>query len=99
MTVAVEMQTDGMVVVSDRWDAGWKAFLGDREVPVLRVNHAFRGVVVPRGRWNLDFRYEPGSFRHGMQVLVAGVVVAAAWAFLARRGQAYSNGTSTTRLT
>ncbi len=66
LTVRYEASQDGLLVLSDSWDAGWKAFLGDREVPVLRTNHALRGVKVPPGIGQVVFRYEPASFYLGL---------------------------------
>jgi hypothetical protein len=64
VVLAVEMRTEGMVVLADSWDSGWRAFVGADPRPVQRVNHALRGVLVPAGSWRV-FRYEPASFRLG----------------------------------
>jgi hypothetical protein len=50
VTVSLDMETAGLVVLSDLWSGGWQAYLNGRSVPVLRVNHALRGVEVPAGR-------------------------------------------------
>lgn len=66
VTVSVQMETDGLVVLSDLWDKGWRATLNGKSVPILRANHAVRGVVVPAGTWQLEFRYEPASLALGL---------------------------------
>ena len=43
-------------------------------VPILRTNHAIRGVVAPAGRGRLEFRYEPASFTWGLRLCGLGVV-------------------------
>lgn len=79
--VSVEMQTPGMVVLADLWDKGWKAYLDGRPVPILRADHAVRGVVVPAGNTTLEFRYEPDSFHLGLMLSgVAAVLLAVALA-------------------
>ncbi len=78
--LAVEMATPGLVVLADRWDAGWKATLNGAPVPVLRVNHALRGVVVPAGAGTLQFRYQPASFIQGALLAGAAGVCLLAWA-------------------
>jgi hypothetical protein len=85
LLLAVDMASEGMVVLSDRWESGWKAFLDGQERPVARVNHAFRGVVVPAGRRMLEFRYEPSGFRYGIYSLVVGLAGCVLWTLTGRR--------------
>jgi uncharacterized membrane protein YfhO len=57
-------------------------------VPVLRVNHAIRGVALPPGRTTLVMRYDPRSFRIGRAVSLlglGGVVIWAGFIFLKRK--------------
>lgn len=68
------METPGLVVLADRWDKGWRAYLDGRPVPILRTNHALRGVMVPAGDSDLEFRYEPAAFRIGLALCGAAAV-------------------------
>ena len=74
--VSVQMETPGLVVLADLWDKGWQAYLEGKPVPILRTNHAIRGVVVPAGSGTLEFRYEPASFAWGLRLAgLAGVII------------------------
>ena len=64
--VSVRMETPGLVVLADLWDKGWEARLNGKRVPILRTNHAVRGVVVPAGSGLLEFRYAPAGFAWGL---------------------------------
>lgn len=66
VTIDVDMQTAGLVVLSDRWANGWRAFLDGRELPIVKANYALRGVEVPAGKGTLEFRYEPRTFYYGL---------------------------------
>lgn len=79
ITVSVGMQTPGLVVLADLWDKGWNAYLNGRAVPILRVNHALRGVEVPEGSSTLEFRYEPASFVWGLRLAGLAFGVCVAW--------------------
>jgi len=79
VTLAVEMQTPGLVVLADAWDSGWRAYLNGRQVEVLRANHALRGVLVPAGRATLEFRYEPASLRRGALLSGLAIVIWIGW--------------------
>ena len=74
VSVSVQMATPGLVVLADRWDPGWAAYLEGRTVSILRVNHALRGVVVPAGPSTLEFRYEPASLAWGLRMATLAAV-------------------------
>ncbi len=74
ISAAIQMATPGLVVLGDNWDAGWKAYLNGARVPLLRVNHAIRGVLAPAGEGKLELRYEPATFTWGLRL--AGLATA-----------------------
>ena len=69
------METAGLVVLADRWDKGWKAYLDGKPVEVLQANHAVRGVIAAPGARILEFRYEPASFRLGLALTLAAAAI------------------------
>ena len=79
VTLSVDMQTPGLVVLADLWDAGWRAELDGAPVPILRTNHALRGVPVPAGSGTLVFEYRPRSFRMGIALGGTGAVAVVTW--------------------
>lgn len=80
--VRYDMQTEGLLVLADLWDPGWKAYRESTELGVLRVNHALRGVRLPRGQGEIEFRYEPESFYRGLRYCGYGFAALAAWTAL-----------------
>ena len=83
--VAADMQTRGLVVLSDLWDSGWHAYLDGRQVPVLRTNHAVRGVEAPAGKSTIEFRYEPASLTWGLRISGLGLLASIGWLGLGLR--------------
>ena len=79
ITVSLDMETPGMVVLADLWDKGWRAYLDGRPAPILRANHAVRGVEAPAGKATLEFRYEPASLAWGLRLSVAAGLATLAW--------------------
>lgn len=75
--VEVEFETPGvaMMVLNDSWSPGWKAFVDGVERPVLRVNYAFRGVVVPEGRHRALFVYRPPLLMIGLAISAGSLVL------------------------
>jgi hypothetical protein len=77
--VSVRTETPGLVVLTDLWDQGWQAFLNGKRVPILRTNHAVRGVVVPAGTGVLEFRYAPAGFAWGLRLAALAAVALLVW--------------------
>jgi hypothetical protein len=77
--VSVQMETPGLVVLADLWDKGWQAYLNGQRVPILRTNHAIRGVVVPAGSGMLEFRYAPASFAWGLKLSALAAAALLGW--------------------
>lgn len=79
VTVEAEMESSGMLVLADLWDAGWVARVNGAAVPILRANHALRGVQLPAGTSTVEFSYEPASFRNGLWLAGVAAVGCVAW--------------------
>ncbi len=41
---------------------GWKAYIDGNSTKVYKANHDFMGIVVPKGRHTVEFKYSPTSF-------------------------------------
>jgi hypothetical protein len=87
VTLRFDMQTPGCLVLADLWDPGWHAFVGDRELPIVRVNHALRGVVLPAGSGEIQMRYEPASFALGVKLAAAAAMALVLWSIGAAIGK------------
>jgi len=79
------MQTDGLVLVSDLWDGGWRAELDGAECPIYRVDIALRGFHVPAGKHRIVCTYEPLSVWAGFRAAAGGLLLLVLWAVWKRR--------------
>ncbi len=76
----VEVKTDSIapsiLVLSENHYPGWRAFVDDKSVDVLRVNYNLRGVAVPAGSHVVKFVYQPKSVVIGLVIslLTGGVL-------------------------
>lgn len=85
VTVSVQMETSGLVVLADLWDKGWRAYLNGERVPILRANHAVRGVLVPAGVGMVEFRYESASLALGVWLAILAAILLLGWLVIAAR--------------
>ncbi|MCA9728017.1 MAG: hypothetical protein KC729_10070 [Candidatus Eisenbacteria bacterium] len=79
LDIHAEMATPGLLVVSDLWDDGWSAEVNGRPAPILRTDHAFRGVILPPGHSDIQMSYRPRSFRDGLFAMIGAVAVTLVW--------------------
>jgi hypothetical protein len=79
IVVAAQMETPGLLVLADRWDRGWRAYLNGQPVPILRTNHALRGVVLPAGPATVEFRYASVAVACAFQLASGALVILFGW--------------------
>jgi hypothetical protein len=81
LRLTVRLDGPGHLLVVEGWDAGWRAFVGGAEHPVLRANAAFRAVALPAGNHVVDLVYRPRSVSVGaaLSLATAAAFLAAAW--------------------
>jgi hypothetical protein len=86
--VRAEAAAPSLLIYSDTYYPGWRAFVDDVEVPVLRADHAFKAVRVDPGSHHVRFVFDPPSFRRGWMLTVLGLVILGAlccWSWFSRR--------------
>jgi len=80
---------NSLLVLSEiYYDAGWKAWLDEKPVPIQRVDYLLRAVIVPKGSHELRMRFDPGSFKAGITLSVLAYslcLLALAGSFVQRR--------------
>ena len=85
VVVEAELSAPGVLVLVEGFDPGWRASVDGRPAPVLRANVLFRAVRLAPGRHEVRFTYRPAAATLGAGSSAAGLLLAAALAWLARR--------------
>ncbi len=72
ITVQVELEHPGFLVLSEVWYPDWKAYDTcngvKKEVRVWKTNLTMRGVYLEKGKHSVEFVYEPRAYYTGMIV-------------------------------
>jgi uncharacterized membrane protein YfhO len=80
VTLAVQAQTDGYVLLADTWFPGWVARVDSVESPIQRGDYIFRAVRVSAGTHQIEMEYRPLSLYLGVAIgLGALIVLGAVW--------------------
>lgn len=75
--VSLEVQADfeGYVVLTDAWDPGWIALVDGVAAPIYRADLIFRAVPITSGQHRVEFLYRPSSFYAGLVLSGIGIAL------------------------
>ena len=74
VTIEVDTDSDGLLVLTDTHYPGWKAYVNGKKETILRVNGLVRGVPVHKGKSVVVFKYRPATFIAGAAAFAAAIV-------------------------
>jgi uncharacterized membrane protein YfhO len=79
--VAVDAAEPGLLMLNDTFYPGWNAYLdgGRQPIGVIHADYLFRGVFVPDGKHNVEFRYEPMWFFIGVLTAAFALILLGSW--------------------
>jgi hypothetical protein len=74
LEVTAELPRPGLLVVSEAWYPGWRAWVDGAPAAILPADYLLRGVELDAGRHEVRFEYRPRSLAVGAALSLAGVL-------------------------
>jgi hypothetical protein len=74
LRLRVQAAEKSLLVLSDTYFPGWKAFINGKETKIYRANYAFRAVPLKAGPQEVEFAYDPICFRLGAGLTFWGII-------------------------
>jgi uncharacterized membrane protein YfhO len=69
--------TNQFVVFSEVfYPHGWDAYIDGNKAEIVKVNYVLRGLSVPAGKHQIEFRFEPGSYALGNTITLIASLMA-----------------------
>jgi len=74
--LVLETRAEGncLLVLSDTYYPGWKAFVDGKETKIYRADYAFRAIPLSAGTHQVEFIYDPLSFKLGALFTFLGIM-------------------------
>ncbi len=72
-----ECERDGLLVLNDRWDRGWRVRLDGRAAPLVTVDSVLMGTPLPKGKHTVEFLYHPRGLVIGRVISFLALAVCA----------------------
>jgi hypothetical protein len=86
---AIEVSTQAsrrsLLVLSETYYPGWKAWLDDQPVPIVPTDIALRGVIVPAGAHRVRMEFRPPILPISLGISLGTAILLAIYAFVYRR--------------
>ena len=68
--------TDRFAVLSEvYYPAGWNAYIDGKKTDYCKVNYVLRGISVPAGKHEIEFKFEPLSYYTGQTIAYVGNIL------------------------
>ena len=80
VVIRARSERPSFLILKDSYYPGWHATVNGEPVEIIATNVLFRGVPVPAGESEVEFRYRPQSWQTGLRFSLAGGLL---WLLLA----------------
>ena len=75
-SIKLNVNTDRpkILVLSETYYPGWKAYVDGQEKKILKANFAFRAIPLSAGQHEVEFVYDPWTFKIGLYITLATII-------------------------
>lgn len=70
ITLDAEASGNNLLYFSEVYYPDWKVYIDGKPGEILKINYLFRGVVVPKGKHNIEFKFEPETYYTGKNISI-----------------------------
>jgi hypothetical protein len=72
----VETDQQTLLVLSEMYyPAGWKAYVDDQPVEIIKTNHILRSILVSEGKHHIRFAYQPKTYTASLWIMGLSIII------------------------
>ena len=75
VVIKTTLEKPGLLVLTDLFYPGWKAYVNQSEVEILQTDYIFRSIPLDVGTHEIVFTYQPQSFATGLKISIASLLL------------------------
>ncbi len=75
LTANINASDKALLVLTDNYYPGWKAYVDNKETKIYRANYTFRAIEIPKGDHQVVFKYQPQSLIIGAAVSFISLII------------------------
>ena len=80
--ILTQTQAPTLLLLTDVYYPGWKAYINDQQTPIYRADGIYRAVTVPAGNNRISFSYSPQSFSTGVKIAGSSLIILLSTGFI-----------------
>lgn len=84
MSITTSLSKDGLLVVTDTYYPGWKAYVDGKETPIIPVNLTQRGIILAKGNHLVHLSFSSQTFETGKVITLSTFLITSVAMFLFR---------------
>lgn len=86
--IKADVKTPSLMVLSEMYyPKGWKAFVDGEETDILKVNYAFRGMILEPGTHDIQLVFSPQTFTTGRLISICTLLLILGGVFIGYKTQ------------
>jgi len=90
VVVNVTTQWQSMLVLSDQYFPGWRAYVNGVETRIFKADGAFRSVMVEPGSHRVEFVFDPSWFRSASLLTLVGIALCVILLILSQKAKFFA---------
>jgi len=75
ISVDAQVNDNALLVLSEKYYKGWKAFVDGKQTEIYPVNHVLRGVYLLPGSHTVEFYFDPLPFKVGKWLTLSSMIL------------------------
>jgi uncharacterized membrane protein YfhO len=83
--VQTNLSSPGILVLSEIWYPGWKAYDNGKPSEILRANYLLRGIYLDEGLHKVKFLYDPVSLKMGGSITIISLILISTFILIRRK--------------